>query len=142
MTRLNTVWIIDDDPIFTYGLKKMISLTNFCRNVLCFDNGEKALINLRSVAHSMESLPDVILLDLNMPIVDGWQFLDAFTELELPRNIRIYIASSSIDIVDHTKAKQYKGISDFLVKPLKKSDLHAILVDHSSSTDLGERPSL
>jgi len=129
MSQLNTVWIVDDDPIFTYGLKKLITITDFCKNISTFNNGEEALNFLKLKVDSSQSLPDVILLDLNMPIMDGWQFLDAFVELTLVKNIRIYIASSSIDVVDHLKARDYTVVSDFLVKPLKRSDLQMIMED-------------
>lgn len=127
MTPLNVVWIIDDDPIFTYGLKKLISITNFCSNLVCFENGEEALKKINLMVNGTESLPDVIFLDLNMPVIDGWQFLDAFKQLRPSTNIRIYVTSSSIDIVDHTKAGKYDVVTGFLVKPLRKTDLLEVL---------------
>jgi len=129
MTPLKTVWIIDDDPISRFGLKKLSGMTNFCLSIFCFENGQEALNYLRYIIDAAELLPNVILLDLNMPIIDGWQFLDAIKTLTLSKSIKICLVSSSIDRVDHLKAKQYTAVSDFLVKPFNKFDLQRIFKD-------------
>lgn len=120
------VCIIDDDPIFVYGTKVLLSYNcSFCSSVSVYEDGEEALENLTLIANRKEKLPDVIFLDLNMPIMDGWKFLDAFVKLPLEKVPRVYIVTSSIDKRDIEKAHSYDIVKDFIVKPLSDS----ILVD-------------
>lgn len=135
MAPLKTVWIIDDDPISRFGLKKLAGMTNFCLNIFYFENGQEALNYLKYIIDSAELLPNVILLDLNMPIIDGWQFLDAIKTLTLWEKIKICLVSSSIDRADHLKAKQYTCVSDFLVKPFNKFDLQRVFQETDSLND-------
>lgn len=81
------------------------------------------------ISATSSSLPSVILLDLNMPILDGWQFLDEFTKFKPAKKITIYIVSSSIDQNDHQKAANYSGVSKFYVKPITKQHLTTMLED-------------
>ena len=67
---------------------------------------------------SEEGLPEVIFLDLNMPIMDGWEFLDEFGKLSEEKDIRIYILSSSVDSRDMERAKKYGMVNGFIAKPL------------------------
>ncbi|ETN96545.1 response regulator [Zhouia amylolytica AD3] len=106
-----------------------MEMAEFCNNFLVFQNGEEALTNLKPIVLSGESVPDVILLDLNMPIMDGWEFLDNFIKLEAKRKILIYIVSSSIDPADIIKAKSYKGLNNFIVKPITREVLSEIMRD-------------
>ena len=62
-----------------------------------------------------------------MPILDGWQFLDAFKDVKLPKKINIYIITSSIDPRDHDRANHYSEVTDFIVKPVKPVDLKNML---------------
>jgi CheY-like chemotaxis protein len=77
-------------------------------------------------------LPEVIFLDLSMPIMDGWQFLDEFTSLSLKTDktekILIYICSSSISPHDITKAKEISSVTDFIIKPVTKDKLAEIVM--------------
>ncbi|QWX84353.1 response regulator [Cellulophaga sp. HaHaR_3_176] len=117
--KVDTVCIIDDDPIFVYGTKVLLNNNgNFCSNILVYENGREALDVLETMLNTNE-FPDVIFLDLNMPVMNGWQFLEKFCKL--PRvefNTRIYILSSSVDPADIQKAKNYKIVKDFISKPL------------------------
>ncbi|WP_038262164.1 response regulator [Zhouia amylolytica] len=126
---INLTCIIDDDPVFVFGAKRIMEMAEFCNNFLVFQNGEEALTNLKPIVLSGESVPDVILLDLNMPIMDGWEFLDNFIKLEAKRKILIYIVSSSIDPADIIKAKSYKGLNNFIVKPITREVLSEIMRD-------------
>lgn len=129
MSRIDIACIIDDDQIYVFGLKKLINLHNFCDNILVFKNGAEALKYMKPLLGSSDELPDVILLDINMPVMDGWQFLDEFTKIkpQLKKKITIYMVSSSIDEADLQKAQTYEDVTDFIVKPVKEMDLSKML---------------
>jgi YesN/AraC family two-component response regulator len=125
MGNLETICIIDDDPIYVFGMKKLISVNNICNSILVFNNGHEAIQYLTS---NQNKVPDVILLDINMPIMDGWDFLNEFSNIKnnLSKNVTIHMVSSSIDPNDIEKAKGYQEISEYLVKPVKSQDLKRI----------------
>jgi len=129
MKKIDIACIVDDDPIFVYGAKRMMELADFCNGFLIFKNGHDALYKLKALINSGEDLPDLILLDLNMPIMDGWQFLDNFTKIKIDKKIIIYIVSSSIDPVDLEKSKQYSVVSNFVVKPISLDKVRDIMND-------------
>ncbi len=129
MKPIDIACIIDDDPIFVFGIKRIMQLADFCNSFLIFNNGKEALDNLKMLIYAGEELPDVILLDLNMPIMDGWQFLDEFTGIPIDKQITIYVASSSIDPEDTKKAQSYESVSNYIVKPITVENLKAILED-------------
>lgn len=127
MKPIDTACIIDDDPIFVFGAKRMMELADFCKRFMIFNNGRKALDGLTPLLDAGQSLPELILLDLNMPVMDGWQFLDEFIKIETNQKIMLYIVSSSIDSEDYMKAKTYEVVSNFIVKPITIDALKEIL---------------
>ncbi len=127
MKKVNLTCIIDDDPIFVFGIKKVMELINFSDSIMVFKNGQEALDNLKPIILSKEELPDIILLDLNMPVLDGWQFLDEFIKIPCEKKIIIYVVSSSIDPEDILRAKSYQGVSDYIVKPITIERLKEVL---------------
>ena len=129
MSTLDIACIIDDDKVFTYILSKQMKIVAFCKATLVFPNGLEALKYLKAIIESPEILPSVILLDLNMPILDGWQFLDEFVLLKPAKKIVVYIVSSSIDAVDHERAMKYEAISSFYIKPITAADLLKMIAD-------------
>lgn len=112
MRTISTICIIDDDPIFRFGTKKMMEKINFSLDFLVYKNGKEALDDLVFKLQLNTNLPDVILLDLNMPIMDGWQFLEEFTKVSNAEMIPIYIVSSSVDRRDFEKAKNYSIVNN------------------------------
>lgn len=126
MKKVKLACIIDDDPIFVFGIKKMMELTEFCDNFLICCNGKEALDKLTSIIAEGENIPEVILLDLNMPVMDGWEFLEEFTKVDSPKQIVIYIVTSSIDTVDLERAKEFNIVSNYVVKPIAVKDLEGI----------------
>ncbi len=116
--KINTAFIIDDDPIFVFGSKVLLKKNGFASNIVVFQNGKEALEKIVELLQSQGVLPEVIFLDLNMPIMDGWEFLEAFGKLSGVEHIRLYILSSSIDSRDMERAKQYDIVTDFIAKPL------------------------
>ena len=123
MKQIDTAYIVDDDKLYSHVLSKQMKRINFSRTTMTFQNGLEALTYLQPKLHLPDDLPSVILLDLNMPVLDGWQFLDEFVKLEPIKKITVYVISSSIDAADHAKVLLYKTVSNFFIKPVSEADL-------------------
>jgi CheY-like chemotaxis protein len=99
------------------------------QNILHFENGAEALTFLREKALQKELLPDYLFLDINMPFVDGWMFLEDFTTLKssLAKDISIYMVTSSIDQRDLNRAKSFSEVTDFIIKPISLERFQELL---------------
>jgi two-component system chemotaxis response regulator CheY len=137
MGRLECICIIDDDDIYTFLLKKTLLKSNICSNIKSFENGLVGLEGIKKMIENEETLPDLILLDINMPLFDGWEFLEEFKKLKhlILKPISIYIVSSSISQADINKAKFNEEVIDFLTKPIESSKIKNICDLHLSSTN-------
>ncbi|MEH6619819.1 response regulator [Maribacter arcticus] len=129
MKKVQVCCIIDDDPIFIYGTKRIIEKVDFCNKIIVYNNGQEAIDGIYELIKTKEQLPDVILLDINMPVMDGWEFLVEFKKLQnlFSKKIHIYIASSSVDPRDIERVKNYKEVSDYILKPITPDDLGKII---------------
>lgn len=125
MTTLKTLTIVDDDDIFVFLTTKIIEQTNLVDLIKVFGNGLDAINFLKENKNNVDALPDIILLDLSMPIMNGWQFLEEYNKLNptIGKKITIYICSSSISPDDITRAKTISEVSDFIIKPITKDKL-------------------
>jgi CheY-like chemotaxis protein len=114
------ICIIDDDPIYQILINKIIALSKSDYSVLSFKSGTEALKNFKSRLESNEGLPEIILLDIEMPVMDGWDFIETIkSELQTETNkTAIYIVSSSISEEDKEKAKSFKEILGYFSKPI------------------------
>lgn len=126
MRKIKLTYLIDDDEIYIFTAKKLINKTDFSEEVKFFYNGKEALRAIKSKLYNEEELPDVILLDLNMPIMDGWQFLDEFIRIKTKKTIKVYIVSSSVNPTDIERAKTYNMVSNYTVKPISREKLYSI----------------
>lgn len=93
-------------------------------NLLVYKNGKEALDYFKDTmegATDEEKLPDIIFLDLNMPVMDGWEFLNEFIKIKnhLNKKITLYVVSSSIDPRDLERAKSFNLVTDYLIKPIE-----------------------
>ncbi|WP_333600188.1 response regulator [Flavobacterium sp.] len=122
MNSVKNLLLIDDDEIFTFMTKKIIERTNLAEQIKIFENGKDAITFLESVAHKTALLPEIIFLDISMPILDGWGFLEEYIQLKpkFGKKITLYIISSSVSPRDHERAKTYSDVSDFIIKPMSK----------------------
>lgn len=119
------IWVIDDDPIYQIIVKKIIEKSEMFTEIYSFKNGKDAIDNLYKSSENSESVPYIILLDINMPIMDGWEFMEELGLIKTNFNneIVVYIVSSSIAIEDKNKSKSYENILGYLSKPINVNDL-------------------
>ena len=117
---MSKVFIIDDDPIHQRIAQIMISKHQLFDEYVSFTEAGKWLKFLEENCEVTEALPDVILLDLNMPVMNGWDFLDKFEKVRhtLVKDIRIFIVSSSVDEKDISRSQSYASVKGFISKPL------------------------
>ena len=130
----DSVCIIDDDHIFIYGVKRLMEETSFCDDLIVYQNGQDALNELKGKASQGEDLPAIIFLDLNMPMMTGWEFLDEYLQIEDrdPTVSKIYIVSSSIDPKDLLRIKDYNVIKNYILKPVTTDDLENIIGEQNN----------
>jgi response regulator of citrate/malate metabolism len=129
MKKIDLACIVEDDPMHLFITRKYIELSGYVEKILVCKNGKEAYDTLKTMFQNSEKLPQVIFLDLNMPIWDGWQFLDEFTKIHVEQKITIYILTSSNNEGDFKKAEKYGLKSNYLVKPIKQSQLKEVLAD-------------
>lgn len=128
-TKAPIIALVDDDQIFQLTASRTIKSTQLTDRILQFENGEDALEFLKRNSGNADLLPDYIFLDINMPIVDGWMFLEDYTHLKnkLSKNIQIYMISSSIDPRDMTRAKQNQEVRQYIIKPVTREKFIELL---------------
>jgi CheY-like chemotaxis protein len=121
--------LVDDDSIFQFTATRLLESSKLAQNILHFENGAEALTFLREKALQKEFLPDYLFLDINMPFVDGWMFLEDFTTLKssLAKDISIYMVTSSIDQRDLNRAKGFSEVTDFIIKPISLERFQELL---------------
>jgi len=127
-TKLH-ILLVDDDRIYQFAARKTIEATGFAEKILIYSNGQDAINYLKNNAKNNTSLPDVIFLDVNMPIMNGWEFLDEYSHLvqDLSKPVLIYVVSSSVDEFDVSKSRQYNTVKGYIVKPVLREKFRQIL---------------
>jgi CheY-like chemotaxis protein len=122
MTKFNGLYIVDDDETYQFIVQRMIAQSGLVNEVSGFLNGRDAIESLKSIAGKIHLIPDIILLDLTMPVMDGWQFIENYLLIKsrIGKKIHVYIVSSSVDPKDVEKAKNIEEVSDYVVKPITR----------------------
>ncbi|WP_111671015.1 response regulator [Algoriphagus litoralis] len=115
------VLIIDDDPGVLFLHKIIVREGNLCKNPLTFSEAENALEFILTI--DAESSKILIFLDINMPKVDGWKFLEMLEEKVKQADIRVVMVTSSLSIVEREKANGFSPVIDYWEKPMNESQL-------------------
>ena len=123
----NVACLVEDDPIHQFITNQHLEKSGYFNHILIFENGKKAFEHLEDLQESGDSFPDLILLDLNMPIWSGWDFLDALKTLSFDGIMTIYILTSSENEEDFQRAGKY-GLGDkYFIKPITKDNVKTII---------------
>ena len=123
MNNFNHTYIIDDDAIFVLVFTKILSKIDNFKTIVALKNGHLALQELKKLDANNLKLPDIIFLDLNMPVLDGWKFLEEIEQLSFKEKLNIHIISSTIDTQEIDKSKRYKTVKSFIQKPTSAQQL-------------------
>lgn len=120
MKPLRSIFIVDDDPIHQQITEIMLDRLRVTNDVKKFSDAQDVLDHIRQHMAEPASLPDIILLDLNMPVMDGWEFLEAFSAIRgsLPKPVKVYVLTSSIDERDRQRVSLFDFVEGYLTKPL------------------------
>ncbi|MBU6340379.1 MAG: response regulator [Bacteroidetes bacterium] len=118
-----TLMCVDDDKMTLMLIRLILERAGFCKQLLTAENGSHALQyydEQQKLPDSERLLPEVILLDLNMPVMNGWEFLSAFADQypDWANSTKIFILSSSVDPFEKETAANHPLVLDFLAKPL------------------------
>ncbi|WP_116770790.1 response regulator [Maribacter litoralis] len=122
------VWIIDDDDISKYVMKRYLNQLSVTR-IIDFPDSLQPLKFIQDNVRSTDELPDIIFLDLHMPILNGFDFIKDFQKVasQIEKDIKIVMLTSSINAEDVEIAKSFPEISNYFIKPIKHRDLEKIM---------------
>lgn len=120
--------IVDDDQIHTFAIESLMNKCLFAEEIVAFSHGQEAWQYLSDHRHLPQQLPDVVFLDIEMPVMNAWKFLDEFKIIKdkLSKQIAIYILTTSIYKQDKQKAMSNPEVKGYIVKPMKPEDLDRI----------------
>ncbi len=110
------VLIVDDDKVICKITKRMFQISGLPEDPITFNSGDQAFDFLKQQNNKQQNT--VIFLDINMPFMDGWEFIDLLEKENMLTNITIYLITSSIFPEDHRRAKENKNVEDIVIKPI------------------------
>lgn len=118
MNKVVNILLVEDDNLDIIDMKRTLDKMHILNNMMVAKNGEDALQILNDKARLPESSPDIALIDINMPKMNGLEFLSAIRKMDEWKDLKCFIITTSDEKVDRTAAKEL-GISGYIVKPLK-----------------------
>ncbi|MCP4055515.1 MAG: response regulator [Mesoflavibacter sp.] len=128
-----TTAIIDDNLVFRKLTKVLLKQSGIKEdNILLFSNGKEMYDYMQQHSNNVNILPNIIFLDLNMPVMDGWDFLNALQDFKRKYQYspKIYVVTSSVDKKDYNSIIKIGNINGYIVKPLNNESLTSIINDN------------
>lgn len=127
MDKINVTYLIDDDEITIYLADRIMKKMAFTESIEKFNGCNSALNRLKFALEVRENLPDLILFDLNMPGRSGWDFIEEFSNLNLPKEIPAFIFTSALTPIELERSRRYEAIKGVILKPLTIQKMNKIL---------------
>tara|TARA_B110001454_G_scaffold49153_1_gene48343 strand:- start:94 stop:507 length:414 start_codon:yes stop_codon:yes gene_type:complete len=126
--KLPIIGIIDDDTIYHFILTSIINKNKLAESILSFLDGEKAIQYLTENKMNNEKIPDVLFLDVNMPILDGWMFIEEYARIktDITKKTLVFMLSSSANPIDIERADKISEISNYIIKPINLEEVKII----------------
>ncbi|MCL7986948.1 response regulator [Sphingobacterium sp. lm-10] len=123
------ICVVDDDPIFHYVCK--VNFSSLCDDLefLTFLDGKQAYDYFICQSDRGNALPDIVLVDINMPVMNGWELVDHLNNRHLLDNTELYIVSSSVSPEDSFRSLSKKAVTGYVTKPLLKENFTHIYHD-------------
>lgn len=121
---VDSIFLIDDSDIDLFVQRRLIEINNLASRVVTYNSPVNALKELESSLQAEGR--NLVLLDLNMPILDGFDFLDKFNASAKAQNVKFIVLTSSSSSLDREKATKYGNVIDFISKPLNDKGLNTI----------------
>ncbi|WP_113651941.1 response regulator [Pedobacter namyangjuensis] len=120
--------VIDDDDINIFIIKKIVEKTGYDIDMVAKSNGQLAIDYVNdTLANNVDKFPNLILIDINMPVMNGWEFVEAYSTISGTPEADLYILSSSVYENDIEKTKSYPNVNGFISKPLSIERLTELL---------------
>ncbi|MBK9012688.1 MAG: response regulator [Saprospiraceae bacterium] len=132
--KLTCILMVDDDKATNFLNRRLLNKMELSESIHVARNGAEAMDYLSTAVEGLPDCPcpDLILLDINMPLINGWEFLEHYQEMpeDFKNRIRILILTTSLRDVDVERAKSTPGVKGFLSKPLREGDIKSMLNLH------------
>ena len=142
MEKLHQVLVVDDDPIHNTVFKKLAEWSSFSEEVASFISAVDCLDYLNTLKEEENPPPSIIFLDIKMPIVNGWEFLERLEKMNDNHyfsQVAIYMLTSSSEQSDINKAKKYNMVTDYIVKPITMDILNKIRLSLPQETEISQQ---
>ena len=129
ISMFDLILIVDDHLIDVFVTSKIIETSNLSKEVLEYNSPVKALEYLQKNEHDLRWIPDLILLDINMPLKDGFKFMDDFAMLgeNVRKKTKVVILSSTVNPTEIERAQKHEYVFRFVSKPLTKEKLASLI---------------
>jgi len=123
------ICIVDDDDVYQFTITKSIQSQKLAKKILAFSDGEEALQFMIDNLAQADNIPDIIFLDINMPKMNGFEFMENFVKIKpnVGKPVEVFMVSSSVDPKDLERAKEISEISDYIVKPIYSEQIASII---------------
>lgn len=130
--KISGVFLIDDDSINNFINARLIKRTNVSDDLAICLNGKEAIAYLNKLLQEKKECPSLILLDINMPVMDGFEFVEAFQELEFANKNEVVIVmlTTSQNSMDIERVNTSKSISGYINKPLTEEKIRNVIEQH------------